>query len=142
MDLSWLCFVALMLMMIPVIYYGSRARLRWGRQLFKAQPKGASRVRKPAKMKSKTRFTSLDEFYQAINVLIEWLRRDGHIEDSQKLDRPMHTAWTTSSELLGEIMLALKSMKGDYSPELRREVKECLEFALHHRKFLGLGAGR
>jgi len=41
----------------------------------------------------------------------------------------MRTAWTTGSELLGEIMLALKSMKGKYSPELRKEIIECFEFA-------------
>ena len=89
-------------------------------------------------MKSKTRFTELGEFYKAMNLLIAWLKRDGHLEDSRKLDEIMHTAWTTGSELLGELMLAFKSMKGDYSPELRKEIGECFEFALHHRKILGL----
>jgi hypothetical protein len=50
----------------------------------------------------------------------------------------MHTAWTTSSEALGELMLSLKSMKGKYSPELRNEIRECLEFARHHRTILRL----
>ena len=127
MDLSWLCFVAIVLIMIPVIYYGITSRLNYAKQLFRVKPK--------------TRFTKLDEFYKAINALIEWLKRDGHIEDSQKLDSLMHTAWTTGSELLGEIMLALKSMKGNYSPELRKEINECFEFALHHRKILGLSDG-
>jgi len=45
---------------------------------------------------------------------------------------------STRSEILGEIMLALKSMKGNYSRELRSEINECFEFALHHRKTLGL----
>jgi hypothetical protein len=89
-------------------------------------------------MKPKTRFTSLDEFYKAVNVLIGWLKQAGYLEDSQKLDALMHMAWTTGSELLGEIMLALKSMKGDYPPELRNEIAECFEFALRHRKILGL----
>jgi hypothetical protein len=93
-------------------------------------------------MKPKTRFTQLDEFYEAINNLIVWLKRDGHLEESQKLDTLMHTVWTTGSELLGELMLALKSMKGDYSPELRKEINECFEFSLHHRKILGLSNGR
>lgn len=93
-------------------------------------------------MRPKTRFTRLDEFYQAIKALIEWLTREGHSEEAQRLDTLMHTAWTTGSELLGEIMLVLKGMKGNYSPELRKEIKECYEFALHHRKILGPGIGR
>ena len=91
--------------------------------------------------KSKTRFTQVDEFYGAIRTLIERLERDGHREDSERLDALMHTAWTTGSEALGELMLALKSMKGKYSPELRNEIRECLEFARHHRKILGLDGG-
>jgi len=54
----------------------------------------------------------------------------------------MHTAWTTGSESLGELQLALKDMKGNYSPELRKEIDECFEFTLHHRKILGLNGGR
>jgi len=138
MDLTWLCFVALILFMIPVIYYGVTSRLNYAKQLFQ----GSSLFGNPTSMKLKTRFTKLDEYYKAINVLIEWLKRDGHIEDSQKLDSLMHTAWTTGSELLGELQLALKSMKGNYSPKLRKEINECFEFALHHRKILGLGGGR
>ena len=89
-------------------------------------------------MKLSTRFTQLDEFYIAVNALIKWLKRDGHLEDSQKLDTLMRTAWTTSSELLGEMALVLQSMKGNYSQELRKEINECFKFALHHRKILGL----
>jgi hypothetical protein len=47
-------------------------------------------------------------------------------------------AWTTGSELLGELTLALKNMNGKYSPELTREIDECLEFTIHHRQILGL----
>lgn len=137
MDLSWLCFVALILFMIPVIYYGVTSRFNYAKQFFQ----GSSPLGNPTSMKLKTRFTELDEYYKAINVLIEWLKKDGHTEDSQKLDSLMHTAWTTGSELLGELMLALKSMKGKYSPELRKEINECYEFALHHRKILGLSDG-
>ena len=93
-------------------------------------------------MAPKTRFRNLDEFYAAVTQLIDWLDREGHREDAQNLDGLLHTAWTTSSELLGELMLALKNMKGDYSPELRKEIGACYEFALHHRKILGLSRGR
>ena len=133
MDISWLCFVAVMLMMIPVIYYGITSRLKYGKQLLK----GFSLFGNPKNMKFKTRFTKLDEFYKAINVLIEWLKKDGHLEESQKLGTAM-VAGATGSEILGDIMLALKSMKGKYSPELRKEINECFGFALHHRKILGL----
>ena len=90
-------------------------------------------------IKPKTRFKKLDEFYKALDVLIERLNSGGHQGDAQKLNTLIHgTAWTTGSELLGELMLALKSMKGNYSHELRNEINECFEFALHHRKILGL----
>jgi hypothetical protein len=92
-------------------------------------------------MKPKTRFTQLDEFYEAVNNLIVWLKRDGHLEDSQKLGVAM-IAGATGSEILGDIMLALKGMKGNYSPELRKEINECFEFARNHRKILGLDGGR
>ena len=133
MDLSWLCFVAVMLMMIPVIYYDVTSRLRYGKQLLK----DFSLFGNPKSMKFKTRFTKLDEFYKAINALIEWLKKDGHIEESQKLDTAM-VAGATGSEILGDVMLVLKSMKGKYSSELRKEINESLEFALNHRSIFGL----
>ena len=133
MDLSWLCFVAVMLMMIPVIYYDVTSRLRYGKQLLK----DFSLFGNPKSMKFKTRFTKLDEFYKAINALIEWLKKDGHIEESQKLDTAM-VAGATGSEILGDVMLVLKSMKGKYSSELRKEINECLECALNHRSIFGL----
>jgi hypothetical protein len=88
-------------------------------------------------MKPKTRFTRLDEFYPAVAVLIEWLIKDGYPEDSQKL-RAALIAGSIGSEVLGDIMRALKSMKGNYSSFLKKEIKECFEFALHHRKIMGL----
>ena len=133
MDLSWLCFVAIMLIMIPVIYYGITSRLKYGNQLLK----GFSLFGDSKSMNLKTRFTKLDEYYKAINLLIEWLKKDGHIEEAQKLSTAM-IAGATGSEILGDIMLALKSMKGKYSPELKNEINECFEFALNHRNILVL----
>ena len=89
-------------------------------------------------MKSGTRFSTLDEFYKAVNNLAEWLKREGHLGEAQKIDSLMHTAWTTGSELLGELSLALNDMNGAYSSELRNEIDQCLEFASHHRKILRL----
>jgi len=85
----------------------------------------------------KTRFTKLDEFYKAINALIEWLNKDGYREETEKLSVAV-IAGSTGSEILGGIMLALKNMEGNYSSELRKEIDECFEFALNHRKILGL----
>ena len=132
MDLSWLCFVAVMLMMIPVIYYDVTSRLRYGKQLLK----DFSLFGNPKSMKFKTRFTKLDEFYKAINALIEWFKKDGHIEESQKLDTAK-VAGATGSEILGDVMLVLKSMKAKYSSELSPEINKCLEFALNHRSIFG-----
>jgi hypothetical protein len=90
-------------------------------------------------IKPKTRFKNLDEFYPAVDVLIARLTSEGHSADAQKLDDLLHgTAWTTSSELLGELMLVLKNMQGKYSRELENEISECREFAIHHRQILGL----
>ena len=140
-DLSWLCLVGAIILMIPIIYYGTRSRLKYAKQLLSGKSKGTTWLSNPVRRKPKARFRNLDEFYKAINVLIEWLRREGHSKEAQKLDTLMHTAWTTGSELLGEIMLTLKGMKGNYSPELKTEINECFEFALHHRKILGLSNG-
>lgn len=134
MDLTWLCPVAVMLIMLPVIYYGTRSRMNYAKQLLR----GGSSPRGSINTKFNTRFTNLDEYYKAINALIECLKNEGHAKEAQKLYTLMHTAWTTSSELLGELQLALKGMKGHYSQKLRKEIDECFEFALHHRKILGL----
>jgi hypothetical protein len=90
-------------------------------------------------MPKKTSLKSLDEFYSAVDNLIERLKSVGNIEEANKLDSLMHqTAWTTSSELLGELMLALKGMKGNYSSGIAKEIGECLEFAKNHRRILKL----
>ena len=141
-DLSWLCIVGVIVVMVPAIYYGTRSRLKYAKQLLSPRSKTAPGLRKSIGKRLRTRFTNLDEFYKAITDLIEWLRKEGHSEEAQVIATLMHTAWTTGSELLGEIMLALKSMKGDYSPALRKEIDECFEFALHHRIILGLHGGR
>ena len=87
----------------------------------------------------KTRFTAMDEFYAAVDALIERLTAEKRDDDARRLHTLMHEiAWTTGSELLGELVLALKEMTGKQSQELTREINECLEFATHHRQILGL----
>ena len=86
-----------------------------------------------------TRFKALDEFYKAVDALNERLAAEQHDDEARRLHSLMHEiAWTTGSELLGELMLAFKKMKGLYSPELTREINECLEFTIDHRQILGL----
>ena len=41
MDLTWLCFIALFLIMIPVIYFGTRSRLQYARRIREAQARDA-----------------------------------------------------------------------------------------------------
>lgn len=63
-------------------------------------------------------------------LLFANLNADGHQSDAQKLYTLIHgMGWTTGSELLGELMLALKDIKGNYSGILRNEINECFEFA-------------
>ncbi len=88
----------------------------------------------------KPRFTRLDDFYKAVDNLIERLKTFNHIEEANKLDLLMHhSAWTTGSELLGELTLELRSMQGNYPSDIKKGIAECLEFATNHRKILGLG---
>ena len=86
-----------------------------------------------------TRHTTLDGFYKAVDGLIESLAASNCMDDSRCLNGILHqTAWTTSSELMGELALAFKNMRGKYPPEIKREIDECREFAVRHRKILGL----
>jgi hypothetical protein len=90
-------------------------------------------------MQKTSKYKSLDEFYKAIDNLIEKLSASGFNDEAGKINSLMHeTAWTTGSELLGELSLALKSMKQKYPKEISDEIKECLAFAVNHRKILGL----
>ena len=87
----------------------------------------------------KTRFKTLGEFYNAIDNLIERLMAIDFVDDAKKLNLLMHeTAWTTGSELLGELELALKDMTGKFPEDVKDEIKECYLFAVHHRESLGL----
>lgn len=66
----------------------------------------------------------------AFDDLIASLHAEGHDEDAARLDDLLHhTAWTTGSELLGELGLALVAFKQQnrrLSPALRKQVADCL----------------
>ncbi|MCP4594499.1 MAG: hypothetical protein GY842_27525 [bacterium] len=84
------------------------------------------------------RIRDLGVFYNTVSQLADQLRDAGATGDADTLDQLMNSAWTTGSELLGELALALGPMQGRYSGELRLLVTECYDFATHHRKILGL----
>ncbi len=57
MNLSWLCFVAVILIMIPFVYYGTRSRIQYARRIREASASGAfADMNEP---KSKSRFRRL-----------------------------------------------------------------------------------
>jgi hypothetical protein len=86
----------------------------------------------------KTSLKTLDEFYKAVDGLIDRLNANQQTDEAAKLDDLLHhTAWTTGSELLGELQIALKDMKGKYSEEITKEINECLNFTIHIEGFLG-----
>jgi hypothetical protein len=83
-------------------------------------------------------YKSVEEFYKAVQDLISILRANGNETEASRLDSLMHCAWTSSSELIGELMLALAEMKGNYPKEIRLKIKNCHYFAKHHRRILRL----
>jgi hypothetical protein len=67
------------------------------------------------------------------------LANEHHTGAARRLHARMHqTAWTTGSELVGELSLALNDMPGSYSPALTQAIPECRAFAIHHRRLSGL----
>ena len=83
--------------------------------------------------------STLNEYYATVDLLIEDLRASGHKADADELHVLMHEmAWTTGSELLGELGLMLGKMKGRHTGPLRDQIVVCLKFANNHRRILGL----
>ena len=84
------------------------------------------------------RYRSVDEFYRAVEQLIGDLRANGRETEASRLEVLLRGAWTTGSELIGELMLALADMEGIVPKEFRKRVGDCRYFAKHHRRILGL----
>ena len=83
-------------------------------------------------------YKTVAEFYTAVESLIQELKAHGGVEDAARLDGLMRGVWTTGSELIGELMLALGAMKGLYPKGIRKQIDDCHYFAKHHRRILGL----
>jgi len=72
-----------------------------------------------------------EESYRCFDKLIAELRADGHLETAQRLDVLLHeVAWTTGSELIGELGLVIQGFEraasGPLSPELRESIRTCM----------------
>jgi hypothetical protein len=67
---------------------------------------------------------------EPFDELIALLRAEGHAELADRLDDMIrHTAWTTGSELNGELGLALRGFRRTargLSPALRQQLRTCL----------------
>ena len=70
MDLSWLCLVAVMVAMIPVIYYGTRARLRYARRIREAQARGAFADMNTPETKSHFRRLAILSLFGSLGMIL------------------------------------------------------------------------
>ena len=69
------------------------------------------------------RFNSIEEFYDFIDDLSTQLNELGFSDTSQRLNTILHaTAWTSSSEMLGEIKISLVEL----TTKEGRRLPECL----------------
>jgi len=81
--------------------------------------------------RSKPRLASSDEFPAVIDAIKDKLKSRGFIGEADRLHTLVHQmAWTTSSELYGELSLALKKIRNerrdlpsDIATEIHRVIK-------------------
>jgi hypothetical protein len=92
----------------------------------------------PSAMFLKKSYTSVDQFYQAVEQLILALKTNGNQEEAGRLEQVMHGVWTTSSEMIGELMLCLRGISGKFPADVRKQIDDCCYFAKHHRRILKL----
>ncbi len=83
-------------------------------------------------------YKTVEEFYKAVETLIQELKANGNTEEASRLDELLHGIWTTGSELIGELMLSLAGMKDSFPGEIRKQIDDCHYFDKHHRRILGL----
>lgn len=76
-------------------------------------------------------------FYRSIRCLAIQLRSEGHTKEADRLGILMGCAWTTGSELIGELLLSLQAMKGQYSDATKQLRAECLRSAEQHLRIPG-----
>jgi len=79
--------------------------------------------------------TRAEDFLGALRVSLEKLKRLGFVEETAELERLVNSAWSSSSEMLGEIglgLLRLESRIGSQWPDTIRE--ECAKYLSEVRK--------
>lgn len=84
-------------------------------------------------------YSNLKEYYEDVQRLIQHLRLESFDQEAEELATLMGTAWTTGSELLGSLSIALGQFKGRYPTETKDWLRRCENFAANHRAILGLG---
>jgi hypothetical protein len=83
-------------------------------------------------------YKTVEEFYKAVEQLIQALKANGNTAEASRLEVLLHGVWTTGSELIGELMLSLAGMKDSFPDDIRKQIDDCHYFAKHHRRILGL----
>lgn len=77
---------------------------------------------------------SVWDYYREIDELISLLRRHGGGEYADALHLLLHeTAWTTSSELVGELDAVLGDLRGRSPAEIGKRRRACRRFAFLYR---------
>jgi hypothetical protein len=79
-----------------------------------------------------------EEFQAAVEHLRAVLRARGCDAEAARLEAVLSGAWTTGSETIGEIMLALGDIRGRVPRDARRLCDDCHAYAKHHRRIDGL----
>ena len=79
------------------------------------------------------RFNSNQEFYAHIDSLIERLNGLNLVTSAQEIHSILHeSAWTTSSELLGELKIGLVKIRTEHQGQLPRDAEQdivsCIRF--------------
>ena len=76
-------------------------------------------------------FSGTDDFYAFIDLLGQRLSGEGLAEHAAKLHSLIHeVAWTSGSELLGELGLELKRIQELHEPHLPSDLMEAISRAL------------
>jgi hypothetical protein len=81
--------------------------------------------------RSRPEFASNNEFYAFVDTITEKLRSGGFVSDAERLHELVHKiAWTTSTELFGELRIVLKKIRkeraglpSDLSADIRHAIK-------------------
>ncbi len=87
----------------------------------------------------KDKINDIESLYSSIDKLVSLLKIEGHEEASSKLQFYVHEiAWTTGSELIGELNLYLNKLNVPIEKETLSLLNECKNFCKNHRRIMGI----